>query len=115
MNVEEVREICLSMPHTTEDMPFGEGVLAVRVGGKIFTLIDLEKAETLNLKCEPERAIELREEYSGIIPGYHMNKAHWNTVYFDQIPVKLLKELIQHSYELILNSITKNKRKELGI
>jgi predicted DNA-binding protein (MmcQ/YjbR family) len=115
MNVEEVREICLSMPHATEDMPFGESVLAVRVGGKIFTLIDLEKAETLNLKCDPEKAIELREEYSGIIPGYHMNKVLWNTVYFNQIPVKLLKELIQHSYELILNSITKNKRKELGI
>jgi len=115
MNVEEVRNICLSMPHVTEDMPFGETVLAVRIGGKIFTLIDLAAAETLNLKCYPEKAIELREEYSGIIPGFHMNKEHWNTVYFDKIPVKLVKELIQHSYELILNSISKNKRKELGI
>jgi predicted DNA-binding protein (MmcQ/YjbR family) len=115
MNVEAVRDICLALPQATEDMPFGETVLAIRVGGKIFTLIDLEKAETLNLKCDPERAIELREEYSGIIPGYHMNKAHWNTVYFEQIPVNLLKELIKHSYELILNSIPKSKRKELGL
>jgi predicted DNA-binding protein (MmcQ/YjbR family) len=115
MDIEQFRNYCISKPGVSEECPFGPDTLVFKVMGKVIALCSLNDFQSINLKCNPEKAIELREEYSGIIPGYHMNKALWNTVYFNQIPVKLLKELIQHSYELILKSITKNKRKELGI
>ena len=78
MNIEEVREYCLALPFVTEDFPFDEHTLVLRVGNKIFALIPLEKVGQINLKCDPERAIVLREEYSEIVPGYHMSKSNWS-------------------------------------
>lgn len=107
MDFEFVRNYCLSKPGVTEDFPFDESTLVFRVGGKIFALTDTEKYPfTVNLKCDPEKAIELRENYESISPGWHMNKKHWNTITPDNsIPIKLLKELIEHSYELVLKSL----------
>ena len=114
MNIEEYREYCLSKPGVTEGFPFGPDTLVLRVGGKIFTIAGIENFERVNLKCDPERAIELREEYTGIIPGYHMNKQHWNTVYTNgSVPQKLVRELIDHSYDLVLKSLPKAKREAL--
>jgi predicted DNA-binding protein (MmcQ/YjbR family) len=114
MNIESYREYCLSLPAVTEDTPFDQTTLAFRVGGKIFCLCDIESFEFINLKCDPLRAIELREQYPGIRPGYHMNKKHWNSVYTDgSISDQLIQELTVHSYELIRDSLPKNVRKEI--
>lgn len=117
MNIEELREYCLSKPHTTEDTPFDETTLAFRIGGKIFALTNMESIPTrVNLKCIPERAIELREEYPDIvIPGYHMSKKHWNTVYTLEIDSNALEKLIDDSYDLVVNSLTKNIKSSLGL
>ena len=114
MTITFFREYCLSKPGTSEDTPFDENMLCFKVGGKIFAIIDIELFESVNLKCEPERAAELRERYSGIVPGYHMNKNHWNTVMFDgTVSDKLVLELVDHSYELILNSLPKKTRESI--
>lgn len=115
MNIEELRDYILSKPHGTEDMPFGPDVLVFRVGGKMFALTGLDQnPPEVNLKCNPELALELREEHHWILPGYHMNKKHWNTlVLYDTVPVRLVKELIDHSYELVLASLSKKERLEL--
>lgn len=112
MNIEELREYCLSKPHCTEDTPFDETTLAFKVGDKIFALTNIETIPTrVNLKCDPERAIELREDYPDvIIPGYHMNKKHWNTIFVEEIEASIVEELVSHSYELVYNSLTKSKR-----
>jgi predicted DNA-binding protein (MmcQ/YjbR family) len=111
MNITFFREYCLSKPGTSEDTPFDADTLCFKVGGKIFAIIDIELFESVNLKCDPERAIELREEFTGIVPGYHMNKKHWNTVSFDgSVPNKIILELVDHSYDLIFKSLPKNKR-----
>ena len=115
MNIEEYREFCLSLPHTTEDFPFDEEVLVFRVGGKIFSLTNINDFESINLKCDPERAVELREQYDGIRPGYHMNKQHWNTIAMDgSVPNALVRELVQHSYDLIFRSLPAKLRQQLG-
>ena len=116
MNIEQFREYCLAKKHVTESFPFDAHTLVFKVAGKIFTIAPLErKPAQANLKCDPERAEELREQYDGvIIPGYHMSKKHWNTVLLEGIPNKLLIELIEHSYELIVSSLTKKKREEFG-
>ncbi|MER3329087.1 MAG: MmcQ/YjbR family DNA-binding protein [Candidatus Kapaibacterium sp.] len=115
MNIEQLREYCLTKPHTFENTPFDETTLAFRVGGKIFALTNMESILTrVNLKCDPERAIELREEFPNIIiPGYHMNKKHWNTIYIEELEISLLEELIDHSYDLVYKSLTKAKQNEL--
>ena len=94
------------------DTPFGPETLVIRVHGKIFALTGLDEAEfKVNLKCDPEYAIQLREKHDEIIPGYHMNKKHWNTVKFDgKLSDKLLKELVDHSYTLVYNSLPKKLR-----
>ena len=104
MNVEELREYCISKPHVTESFPFDQTTLVFKVGGKMFALTGLEKfPPSINLKCNPEYAIELREQYEVIQPGFHMNKKHWNTIsYQENLPTQLLKELIDHSYELVV-------------
>jgi predicted DNA-binding protein (MmcQ/YjbR family) len=108
MTITFFREYCLSKPGTSEDTPFDENTLCFKVGGKIFAIIDIELFESVNLKCDPERAVELREQYHGIGPGYHMNKKHWNTVMFDgSVSDKLVLELVDHSYDLIFNSLPK--------
>lgn len=114
MNAEEFRYFCIKLPFVTESFPFDETTLVFKVGGKMFALIDLEHAKSANLKCDPERAIELREKFNAVKPGYHMNKQHWNTVTFNKdVSNDLLKELILHSYELIFSSLPKKLKNEL--
>lgn len=111
MNITFFREYCLSKPGTSEDTPFDENTLCFKVGGKIFAIIDIDLFESVNLKCDPEKAIELREQYSGIVPGYHMNKKHWNTVMFGgSVSDRIILELVDHSYDLIVNSLPKKIR-----
>ena len=115
MNVELLREYCLSKKAVTEDFPFGESTLVLRVKNKIFLLVALDAAPLqFNAKCDPEKAVELREAYDAIKPGYHMNKKHWNTIVIDgSIPNKLVKEMIDDSYDLIVQSLPKKIRDEL--
>ncbi len=115
MNIESFREYCLAKPGTSEDTPFDEHTLCLRVGGKIFAITGLDTIElSVNLKCDPERAVELREEYENIIPGYHMNKKHWNTVDMNESqPDDFYKELIDHSYDLVYKSLTKKIKAEI--
>jgi predicted DNA-binding protein (MmcQ/YjbR family) len=114
MNVEEFREYCISKNGVTESFPFDSETLVFKVGGKMFALSGIELFASVNLKCDPERAVDLRETYNGVKPGYHMNKTHWNTVTIDSdVPEQLLLELIDHSYELVYKSLTKRMRDEL--
>lgn len=103
MNIEEIREHAISKPDVEEGFPFGEEVLVFKVKGKIFLLMSLDNDPLqFNVKCDPAGAIELREEYECVIPGYHMNKKHWNTVIIDgTLSRKQLKEMIDHSYSLV--------------
>lgn len=109
MHIEAFREHCIARKGVTEGFPFGPDVLVFKVMDKIFALAALDRLPTqANLKCDPERALELRETHDGrIIPGYHMNKANWNTVYLEQVPEELVRELIDHSYALIVASLPK--------
>lgn len=118
MNIENFFEYCLSKKGVTEHFPFDEDTLVFKVGGKVFALSSLlswEKGRpSANLKCNPERAQELRAEYDDIMPGFHMNKIHWNTVAINRdVPDSLLKELITHSYELVFKSLTKKIQNEI--
>ena len=114
MNVEELRDYCLQKPGTTEGLPFGEETLVFKVAEKIFLLIGLTEGNRFNVKCDPELAIDLRERYPEVIPGYHMNKKLWNTIYMDgTLTTKQLREMIDHSYDLILNSLPKKMREEI--
>ncbi|MBA3900230.1 MAG: MmcQ/YjbR family DNA-binding protein [Bacteroidetes bacterium] len=114
MNIEEFREFCLQKKGVEETFPFDENTLVFKVMGKMFALVDVDTFESINLKCEPERAIELREHYAGIIPGFHMNKKHWNTIKMDDsVPEQLVIELINHSYELVAGSLTKILKAQL--
>ncbi len=108
MDIVFFREYCLSKKGVVEDTPFGNNTLCFKVGGKIFAIIDIELFESVNLKCDPDWAEELREEYVDIVPGYHMNKKHWNTVAFNKtVADKLILELVDHSYEMILDTLPK--------
>ena len=115
MNIEELREFCLSLKGTTECFPFDETTLVLKVQGKMFALIPLDNLETqISLKCAPEKAIELREQYSAIVPAWHFNKKHWNTVIIDHsISRTLLRQLIEHSYGLVVAGLSKKLRDEL--
>ena len=115
MNLEELREYCLSLPHVTEDMPFGEDILVFRICNRIFVLTSLNTVPLrVSLKCDPDRAIELREQYPDkIIAGYHLNKKHWNTVLLEGLPPALIKEMIQHSYDQVLAKVPKKEREKL--
>jgi predicted DNA-binding protein (MmcQ/YjbR family) len=115
MNIETLREYCLSKKAVTEDFPFGETTLVFRVEGKIFLLVALDASPLqFNAKCDPEKAIELREAYDAIQPGYHMNKKHWNTVIIDgSVSTSLLKEMINDSYNLVVQSLPKKTRDAL--
>jgi Uncharacterized protein conserved in bacteria len=112
MNIEEFREYCLTLKGVTEEFPFGGDVLVYKVMGKMFALTVLKTDFTINLKCDPELAIELREEFSAVIPGYHMNKKHWNTIICNEVSSKQLKEWIDHSYFLVLDSLPKKVKDE---
>tara|TARA_R110002050_G_scaffold244268_1_gene380895 strand:- start:52286 stop:52633 length:348 start_codon:yes stop_codon:yes gene_type:complete len=114
MNIEEYRAYCLEKGAVTEATPFDEKTLVFKVNGKMFALTDMESFEFVNLKCNPEYAVELREEYEGIAPGFHMNKQHWNSVSTsDNVPEELFKELIDHSYELVAKGQRRKVRESL--
>ena len=115
MDLEEFREYCLSKVAATESMPFGEGVLVFKVAGKIFALAALDEIPaTVNLKCDPDLALELRDRYEQVQPGYHMNKRHWNTLEIDSgIPEAELRKMIEHSYDLIVRALPKAQRAKL--
>jgi len=116
MNIEEFRNYCLTKKGVTESFPFDKETLVLQVMGKMFALCSLErKPSQVNLKCNPERSVALREQYDGlIIGGYHMSKLHWNTVLIeDNVPHSLLLELIDHSYELVVKGLIKKLREEL--
>lgn len=114
MNIEEFREYCISKKGITEEFPFDEHTLVFKVMGKMFALVALERIPSqVNLKCDPERAIALREEYDGeIIPGYHMSKVHWNTLMLGNLPPKLIMDLVDHSYDLVISKFTKKLKAE---
>lgn len=114
MDIESYREYCIAKPGVTEGFPFDETVLVFKVMNKMFALTDVDAFEYINLKCDPERAAELREQHEAIRPGYHMNKTHWNSVYVDgTLSDPFILELIDHSYELIVASLPKKLREEL--
>ena len=115
MNIEEIRNYCLSKKGAVESFPFDEETLVIKVCDKMFALLPLESGSVINLKCDPEKAIELREHYEDIKPGYHMSKKHWNSITFNHaIPNELVIELINHSYNLVVNKLTKAKREKLN-
>lgn len=116
MNIETLRDYCLSKKGTTESFPFGEDTLVFKVMNKMYALTNLDGDLSVNLKCDPEIAIGLREEYSFVVPGYHMNKQHWNTIYIDDtIADLLIKAWIDQSYNLIVKSLPKKVQHELTL
>lgn len=114
MNIEEFRSYCISKKGMTEEFPFDAETLVFKVMGKMFALAPLERIPSMvNLKCDPERAIALREEYDGeITAGYHMSKVHWNTLHIESLPPKLIIELVDHSYDLVVSKLTKKLKAE---
>lgn len=120
MNLETYYEYCLSKKGVTEHFPFDEDTLVFKVGGKMFALSSLSQWEkgqpSVNLKCDPERALELRGEFEDIQPGFHMSKTHWNTVNINQnVSDKLIIELIDHSYKLVFDSLSKKIKDEITL
>ena len=114
MDVEEIREYCLQKKGVSEGFPFDDTTLVFKVMGKMFALLDLTGKHDLGLKCEPERALELREHYNSIVPGYHLNKKYWNNVLLNgDVDERMIMELIDHSYDLIVGSLTTKLREEL--
>ena len=108
MNIEEIREFCISLKGTTECFPFDDVTLVFKVGGKMYALLSLDGELSINLKCDPARAIELREHYPAVTPGYHMNKKHWNSLLIDgSVPQKLIEQWILDSYTLVKGSLPK--------
>ncbi|MFD1629126.1 MmcQ/YjbR family DNA-binding protein [Pseudopedobacter beijingensis] len=108
MNIEELRDYCIAKKGVTESFPFDNDTLVFKVEGKIFLLVNVEKADSFNVKCDPEEAIKQREAYSAIVPGYHMNKKHWNTVLLNHgLNRQLLCKLIDDSYRLIIKGLPK--------
>ncbi|MDR0825426.1 MAG: MmcQ/YjbR family DNA-binding protein [Prevotella sp.] len=116
MNIEEAREACISIKGATETFPFGDDVLVYKVMDKMFAYMGLDSKDGefwLNLKCDPERAIDLRERYRGVIPGYHSSKKYWNTIVLDSdVPDLLIMELIQHSVDEVVKKLPKIKQVE---
>jgi predicted DNA-binding protein (MmcQ/YjbR family) len=114
MNIETLRNYCLSKKGATEEFPFGEDTLVFKVGNKMFALTSLDGELSVNLKCDPEKAIELREQYPAVQPGYHMSKQHWNTVFIDgTIPLTLIYQWIDHSYDLVFGKLPAKERERI--
>lgn len=115
MNIEEFREYCLTKKGVTEELPFGESTLVYKVMGKIFSLTSLDSISlSFNLKCDPEKAVLLREQYACVQPGYHMNKKHWNTILVNgSLSRRELNEWIDHSYQLVVSGLTKVQQQQL--
>jgi len=114
MNIEEFHQYCLVKPGAEETFPFDKTTLVFKVMGKMFALTGLDNEQfEVNLKCDPERSIELRDQYCDIRPGFHMSKKHWNTVFCEgELEERLIRDLIDHSYELVVSKLTK-KNKEI--
>lgn len=117
MNIEDLRFYCLSKKLVTESFPFDESTLVFKVADKMFALTGLEKLpHSVNLKCNPDKALELRENYNAVTAGYHMSKKHWNTIELEaDMPMDEIKIWVDHSYELVVSGLTKKKRIELGL
>lgn len=115
MDIESLRDYCLSKPAAEETLPFGPDILVYKVGGKIFLITSLaDESFRFSVKCDPEKAIELRERYDCVQPGYHLNKKHWNTIYIDgSVSNSVLKEWINDSYDLIVNSLPAKTRDQV--
>jgi predicted DNA-binding protein (MmcQ/YjbR family) len=114
MNIEEYRDYCLSLPGVTEEFPFDANTLVFKVMGKMFALTDVDEFKSINLKADPLYSIDLRERYSGINPGYHMNKMHWNTVDTDaSVEDELMYRLIKDSYDLVAAGLSKKLKADL--
>lgn len=116
MTIEDYRAYCLSKKGVTEEFPFDTQTLVYKVGGKLFALTNVDTFESINLKCDPEEAIELRERYDCVLPGYHMNKKHWNTIRMDKsVSDQLIKKWIDQSYALVVDQLTQKIRIKLKI
>jgi len=116
INIDKIREYCLKKKAVTESFPFDNDTLVFKVGGKMFALLSLNSDFGLNLKCEPDKAINLREQFNDITPGYHMNKEHWNTLNLNgKLKPELIFELIDHSYNLVKNSLPLKVKKEFNL
>lgn len=116
MHIDEILSFCLQLKGTTENFPFDQRTLVFKVMGKMYALIDVEAPDSINLKCDPERAVDLRERYASVQPGYHMNKKHWNTILLNgELDDKEIRELIQHSYDLVVSSLPKKLQHELSL
>ena len=117
MNIEQLRDYCLALPHVDEGMPFGEDYIVYKVAGRIFAILMPDgAAPRLSLKCDPDWAEELRASYTAIIPGYHLNKRYWNTLLLEEhLPSSLLRSLIRHSWNEASAKLTKSVRTQLGI
>ncbi len=114
MNIEAYRDFCLALPDTTESFPFDEKVLVFKVANKMFALTNVDQYTSINLKCDPELAIELREKYPAVRPGFHMSKKHWNTIDLDgSLSNKIIQEWILHSYDCVVTSLPKKVRDKL--
>lgn len=114
MDVEIFREFCLSKPHTSEELPFDELTLCFKVAGKIYAILSLDTGDRTNLKCFPDYAVELREKYTGVKPGFHMNKKHWNTIMFNEdVDDKTIFHLVNHSYDQVVSKLPLKIRNSL--
>jgi predicted DNA-binding protein (MmcQ/YjbR family) len=115
MDRNDLRALCLSLPDATEDFPFGDEVAVFRVAGKIFALLPLAGG-TVNLKCDPDRAVDLRKRYAAVAPGWHQNKRHWNTVTLSgDVPDDALSELVEHSYDCVVAGLPRRTRDALAV
>ena len=115
MDIEKIREYCLSKPGTSESLPFDETTLVFKVMSKMYCLLNMEPPFSINLKCLPEKAIELREEFEEVLRGFHMNKKHWNTILLDgNLRDKQITEWIDDSYNLVVAGLTKKAKEELA-
>lgn len=118
MNIEEFRKYCLSLPGATEKMPWSDpryaSLIVFSVGEKWFGLVDIDAFDYCNLKCDPEKSDELRARYDGIMPGWHMNKRHWISVYFhSDVPERLIKQLVSESYHTVFSSLSKKEQQRI--
>jgi predicted DNA-binding protein (MmcQ/YjbR family) len=116
MTRDEILELCTSLPGAAEDYPFGDEVAVFKVGGKMFALVPLTgEPGSVNLKCDPEWALELRDRYAAVRPGYHQNKRHWNTVELDgSIDDDDLREMLDHSYDLVVSGLPRSERSRIS-
>jgi len=116
LDLETIRNYCLKKKGVTEELPFNENTPVYKVMGKMFLLASLSYPSSINLKCDPEKAIDLRERYSSVTPGYHMNKTHWNTIILDDsVPNKEILNWIDDSYDLVAKGLKKDDRERLNL